>query len=108
MASSIFLSIIIPAYNNPHELEGLCQSISYQLIEKPLVIGSIIKTTSKRGVYAKIDDENNVFIPKESAQFSLAGDEVEILLFPKKKNRFILKRLSNQKKKHLEILLGAV
>jgi len=38
VASSIFLSIIIPAYNNPHELEGLCQSISCQLIEDIEVI----------------------------------------------------------------------
>ena len=28
-----------------------------------------------------------MFIPKEHSRFTLAGDEVEILLFPKKKNR---------------------
>ncbi|MDC0204610.1 ribonuclease R [Flavobacteriales bacterium] len=60
---------------------------SYQLIEKTLVINSVVKNTSQRGVYADLDNENEVFIPKEKSRFSLTGDEVEILLFPKKKNK---------------------
>ena len=33
-----------------------------------------------------IDEKNEVFIAKEYSHFALAGDEVEILLFPKRKN----------------------
>ncbi|MDA0682742.1 MAG: ribonuclease R, partial [Bacteroidetes bacterium] len=35
----------------------------------------------------EIDSENEVFIPKEYSQFVLAGDEVEVLLFPKRKGK---------------------
>jgi len=60
---------------------------SYRLLEKTSTIIANIKNTNSRGSYANIDEENEVFIPKEYAQFSLAGDEVEILLFPKRKNK---------------------
>ena len=60
---------------------------SYRLLEKTSTIIANIKNTNSRGSYANIDEENEVFIPKEYAQFSIAGDEVEILLFPKRKNK---------------------
>jgi len=60
---------------------------SYRLLEKTSTLITNIKNTNNRGSYANIDEENEVFIPKEYAQFSLAGDEVEVLLFPKRKNK---------------------
>ena len=60
---------------------------SYRLLEKTSTIITSIKNTNSRGSYANIDEENEVFIPKEYAQFALAGDEVEVLLFPKIKNK---------------------
>ena len=60
---------------------------SYRLLEKKSTLITNIKNTNIRGSYANIDEENEVFIPKEYAQFSLAGDEVEVLLFPKRKNK---------------------
>ena len=60
---------------------------SYQLIEKTSKIITIIKNTNKKGAYAKIDEENEVFITSERSQFALAGDEVEVLLYPKNKNK---------------------
>ena len=60
---------------------------SYRLLEKTSTIITTIKNTNNRGSYANIDIEKEVFIPKEYAQFSLAGDEVEVLLFPKRKNK---------------------
>ena len=38
MNSEIFLSIIIPTYNNPHELESLCNSLHHQLSKEIEVI----------------------------------------------------------------------
>ena len=58
---------------------------SYRLLEKTSTLITTIKNTNSRGSYANIDEENEVFIPKEYAQFALAGDEVEILLFQKEK-----------------------
>ena len=60
---------------------------SYRLVEKTSTLITSIKNTNSRGAYANIDKENEVFIPKDSAQFALAGDEVEVLLFPKRKNK---------------------
>ena len=60
---------------------------SYRLLEKVSTLITNIKNTNNRGSYANIDEENEVFIPKEYAQFSLTGDEVEVLLFPKRKNK---------------------
>ena len=60
---------------------------SYRLLEKTTTLITTIKNTNSRGSYANIDEENEVFIPKEYAQFALAGDEVEVLLFPKRKNK---------------------
>lgn len=60
---------------------------SYRLKEKTSKIITTIKNTNKRGVYANIDNENEVFILKEYSQFALTGDEVEILLFTKSKNK---------------------
>ena len=60
---------------------------SYRLLEKTTTLITTIKNTNSRGSYANIDEENEVFIPKEYAQFALAGDEVEVMLFPKRKNK---------------------
>ncbi|MFT4902438.1 MAG: ribonuclease R [Thalassomonas sp.] len=60
---------------------------AYRLLEKTSSLITTIKNTNNRGAYANIDEENEVFIPKEYSQFSLAGDEVEVLLFQKRKNK---------------------
>jgi len=60
---------------------------AFRLMEKTSTLITTIKNTNNRGAYANIDEENEVFIPKEYAQFALAGDEVEILLFQKRKNK---------------------
>jgi ribonuclease R len=60
---------------------------SYAIVEKTTKIISIIKNTNNSGVYADIDSENEVFINKEHSRFSLAGDKVEISLFPKRKKK---------------------
>jgi ribonuclease R len=60
---------------------------SYRLLEKTSTLITIIKNTNSRGSYANIDEENEVFIPKECSEFTLSGDEVEVLLFPKRKNK---------------------
>ena len=45
---------------------------SYRLLEKLSTLITNIKNTNNRGSYANIDEENEVFIPKEYAQFALA------------------------------------
>lgn len=60
---------------------------AFRLKEKTSKIITSIKNTNQRGVYANIDDENEVFIPKQYSQFALAGDEVEVLLFIKRKKK---------------------
>ena len=60
---------------------------SFRLKEMTSKIITTIKNTNQRGVYANIDDENEIFIPKEYSQFALAGDEVEVLLFTKRKKK---------------------
>tara|TARA_B110000444_G_scaffold51490_1_gene47471 strand:+ start:21 stop:2153 length:2133 start_codon:yes stop_codon:yes gene_type:complete len=60
---------------------------SYRLLEKTSTLITIIKNTNSRGSYANVDEENEVFIPKEYSEFTLSGDEVEVLLFPKIKNK---------------------
>ena len=60
---------------------------AFRLMEKTSKIITTIKNTNQIGVYANIDDENEVFIPKEYSQFALAGDEVEVLLFTKRKKK---------------------
>ena len=60
---------------------------AYRIIEKTNNIICIIKNTNNRGAFAMIDDKNEVFIDKKSSHFVLAGDEVEVSLFPKRKNR---------------------
>tara|TARA_B100000767_G_scaffold208513_1_gene195472 strand:+ start:3323 stop:5455 length:2133 start_codon:yes stop_codon:yes gene_type:complete len=63
------------------------QKGSYRLFGEKSMLITHIKNTNNRGSYAIIDEENEVFIPKEYAQFTLAGDEVGVFLFPKKKNK---------------------
>ena len=60
---------------------------SFRLKEKTSKVVTTIKNTNQRGVYANIDDENEVFIPKEYSQFALTGDKVEVLLFTKRKKK---------------------
>ena len=60
---------------------------AYRIIEKTNKIICIIKNTNNRGAFAMIDDKNEVFIDKKSSHFVLAGDEVEVSLFPKRKNK---------------------
>ena len=60
---------------------------SYRMIVPTTKIIVTIKNTNNSGSYADIDNKNEVFIPKEYSRFALAGDEVEVLLFPRKKNQ---------------------
>jgi len=80
---------------------------SYRLLEKISTIIRSIKNTNSRGAYANIDEENEVYIPKEYSQFALAGDEVEVLLFPKKKNKQegeIIKVIKRKKEEFVGII----
>ena len=60
---------------------------AYRIIEKTNKITCVIKNTNNQGAFASIDKDNEVFIDKKSSQFVLAGDEVEVNLFPKTKKR---------------------
>ena len=80
---------------------------SYRLIEKTNKIICTIKNTNNRGAFAKIDEENEVFIDKNSSQFALAGDEVEVVLFPKRKNKQEGEVVNVIKRKKLEFV-GAI
>ena len=80
---------------------------SYRLFEKKSTLVTIIKNTNSRGSYAFIDEESEVFIPKEYAQFTLAGDEVEVLLFPKRKNKQegeVIKVLKRRKEEFVGVI----
>jgi ribonuclease R len=80
---------------------------SYRLLEKTSTLITTIKNTNSRGSYANIDEENEVFIPKEYAQFALAGDDVEVLLFPKRKNKQegeIIKIIKRKKEEFVGII----
>tara|TARA_B110000003_G_C16615882_1_gene521273 strand:- start:11 stop:1966 length:1956 start_codon:yes stop_codon:yes gene_type:complete len=59
---------------------------SFKMIEKASKKTLYIKNTNSKGVFADINQYNEVFIRKDHAQFALAGDEVELLLFTKNKN----------------------
>ena len=60
---------------------------AFRLLEKTSKLIVFIKNTNSRGAYAAINEENEVFIPKEYSCFALAGDEVEVVLFAKIKNK---------------------
>ena len=60
---------------------------AYRIIEKSNKIICVIKNTNNQGAFASIDKDNEVFIDKKSSKFVLAGDEVEVNLFPKRKKR---------------------
>ncbi len=80
---------------------------SFRLLEKISTLITSIKNTNSRGAYANIDEDNEVFIPKEYSQFALAGDEVEILLFQKRKNKQegeIIKVLKRRKEEFVGII----
>ena len=74
---------------------------AYRIIEKTKKIICLIKNTNNRGAFAMIDDKNEVFIDKKSSHFVLAGDEVEVSLFPKRKNKQLgeVIRVINRRKK---------
>jgi len=80
---------------------------SFRLSEKTSTLTTTIKNTNNRGAYANIDENNEVFIPKEYAQFALAGDEVEVLFFPKRKNKQegeVIKVIKRRKEKFVGII----
>jgi len=60
---------------------------SYRIKEKRTSVFAKIKNANKNGVYIETDTDGEVFITKKNSQFSLVGDEVEVLLFPKRKNK---------------------
>lgn len=69
------------------ELTGILEEFqrgSYRFVKKRNVVFAKIKNTNSRGAYAKIDSENEIFIPKKNSSFVLTGDEVEIFVFTKK------------------------
>ena len=83
---------------------------SFRLIEKLKTIVSSVKNTNKRGVYVDVDENNEVFIPKNRAQFTLAGDDVEVVVFPKTKNKKegeITKVLKRKKEEFVGVLDGS-
>ena len=55
---------------------------AYRLIEKTTTVFSVVKNTNKKGAYVGLDGGGEVFIPREYSLFSLAGDEVEVVVFP--------------------------
>ena len=63
------------------------QKGSYRVTKKRTKIIVTIKNTNNQGAYAKIDNNNEVFIAKEYSHFVLAGDEAEVLLFQKRKRK---------------------
>ena len=72
----------------------------FGLLEKKSNLIVTIKNTNSKGVYADINGGGEVFIAKEYSMFTLAGDEVEVLLFPKRKNKQegeVIKVLSRKK-----------
>ena len=80
---------IISVMNELSEL-GVLEEVrrgSYRLVEKSTKAIGTIKNSNKRGAYAEINEAEEVFIPKEKAQFSLSGDNVEILFFAKKNKK---------------------
>lgn len=73
---------------------------SYMLVKKTRKIISFVKNSGSGGVYVDVDGNSEVFISKKQSQFALAGDHVEVVLFPKKKKRQegeIIKVLSRKK-----------
>ena len=72
------------------ELSGVLEEFqkgSYRIVEKRDTVFAKIKNTNSRGAFVEIDSENEIFIPKKSCSFVLAGDEVELLVFPKRKGK---------------------
>ena len=69
---------IISVMNELSEL-GVLEEVrrgSYRLVEKSTKAIGTIKNSNKRGAYAEINEAEEVFIPKEKAQFSLSGDNI--------------------------------
>ena len=65
MDSKIFLSIIIPAYNNPSELEGLCSSLHQQLNKETEVV--VIDDGSKSSLKELVEKFNFKYFYKENS-----------------------------------------
>ena len=57
------------------------------MFEKTKTITAFIKNSSKKGVYVETGDFEEIFIPKEDSLFSLAGDKVNVLVFPKRNKK---------------------
>ena len=79
----------------------------FGLLEKTSKLIVTIKNTNSRGAYAAIDEDNEVFITKEYSMFTLAGDEVEVLLFPKRKNKQegeVIKVISRKKEEFVGVI----
>ena len=79
----------------------------FGLLEKTSKLIVTIKNTNSRGAYAAIDEDTEVFITKEYSMFTLAGDEVEVLLFPKRKNKQegeVIKVISRKKEEFVGVI----
>ena len=60
---------------------------SFRIIEKGVKAILVVKNTNERGLYIELDNKKDIFINKDSGCFALAGDEVEVLFFPKRKKK---------------------
>ena len=60
---------------------------AYRIIEKTSRVVVKIKNTNSTSVFADFDEGCEVVIRKENSCFALSGDEVEVLLLPKKRRK---------------------
>ena len=60
---------------------------AYRIIEKTSRVIVKIKNTNSTSVFADFDEGCEIVIRKENSCFALSGDEVEVLLFPKKRRK---------------------
>ena len=73
---------------------------SYMLVEQKGPCTGVVKRSSKSGVEVETEDGKELFVDKKDGLFSLAGDEVEVVLLKSKKTRahgFITKVLKRKK-----------
>ena len=59
---------------------------SYRLVQKIKTFRTTVKSASRKGVFVE-DGDGELFISKENSFFALTGDVVDVLLFPKRKNK---------------------
>ena len=70
--------------------QGLLEEVhrgAYRIIEKTSRVIMKIKNTNSTSVFADFDGGCEIVIRKENSCFALSGDEVEVLLFPKKRRK---------------------